>query len=71
MKRENGRVLVDIDEEEFELLLLALGIATDAAARPDFRANFGFRDSLFRLANTINEGNPDWTPYKLPPETTA
>jgi hypothetical protein len=63
MKRENGRVVIEIEEGQFALLLLALGIATGNAGQSDFAAAF------LRLANTINEGNPDWTPYKLPAET--
>jgi len=61
MRRENGRrVVIDISEEEFDVLMIALGIAAGS--------RIGQRESareIFRLVNTINEGNPDFTPYEI------
>jgi hypothetical protein len=77
MRRENGRVVIEISEEEFESLLLCLGYATGAAsAKPpgydDHRHRtvplheYKLAESWLRLANSINKGNPQWTPYKIP-----
>jgi hypothetical protein len=57
MQREAGRVRIDISEDEYELLMWALGVATFNDG-PDWR--------LVELANAINEGNPKWTPIARP-----
>jgi hypothetical protein len=64
MRRENGRVVIDISQDEFDELLLALGYAAG-----DLMREGGNPYAMLRLANSINEGNPAWTPYELPPET--
>ena len=58
------RVQFDISRDDFELLLLALGMATGSVQDTPMRR------LLFELANRINEGNPNWTPYEIvdPPE---
>ena len=63
MKRENGRVLIDISEDQFGSLLLCLGYAIGAAAS-DGKATKTANNWL-RLTNAINEGNPHYTPYKV------
>ena len=72
MRREGGRVVIEISSDEFHSLLLCLGYATGAASRR-FGGDVPSRDrmladSWFRLANSINEGNPHWTPYGVPEE---
>ncbi|HTB10975.1 MAG TPA: hypothetical protein VK752_05365 [Bryobacteraceae bacterium] len=59
MRREGGRVVIDISEEEYTLLLLKLGYATGRAT------DMADRNACLRLANAINEGNPQWTPYEV------
>ncbi len=51
---QNGRVIIDISEQDFNLLLMCLGAAT---------ATLG--TGMLGLANRINEGNPNWSQYKL------
>lgn len=59
MRREGDRVLIDISKDEYLELLLMLGYAIGAASRP-------FQKSWLRLVNSINEGNPQFTPYEIP-----
>ena len=64
MRRENGHMLIDISEDEYNWLLLVLGFATSAAyQKKDSIVTFA---RVLTLTNTINEGNPDWTPYEVP-----
>lgn len=63
--REGDVVTLRMTEDDYQALLLRLGRA--AASMVD---TYG-RDALVReldLANRINAGNPDWTPYGLPAE---
>jgi hypothetical protein len=59
--RQNDRIIIDISEDEFDSLLIALGYAIGARSTHE-PLPYGW----LRLANSINEGNPNWTPYKLP-----
>jgi hypothetical protein len=61
MKRENGRVLIDISEDDFYGLVFVLGFAGGAAVEQK-NGVVTLRRTL-ELANAINEGNPNWTPY--------
>jgi hypothetical protein len=57
-------VTIELSDEEFEALVLALGTAAGAAGpadRPWFWA-------LIKLANAVNRSNPRWTPYEIPKE---
>ena len=70
MRREGGRVLIDICEEDYGWLMIALAFATGASVREVLdRAVDAPRwcsaARWLRLANSINEGNPDWTPYAV------
>jgi hypothetical protein len=66
MRREGGRVVIDISEDEFNSLLIMTGYAI-AARRAHEPLPYGW----VRLANSINEGNPNFTPYWVPPEPKA
>ena len=66
MRRENGRVLIDIDEGEYLQLMMALGNATGSAIKQN---ELDLTHALFRLANSINEGNPNFRPYVIGGET--
>jgi hypothetical protein len=60
LRRVAGRVLIDISEDDYETLMLVLGFATGRAiGRPDLMRP----KTILMLANAINEGNPNWTPY--------
>lgn len=64
-KRENGLVHVTLKNQEFDLLLMGIGMAAGLVSlegnKPLFR-------QLTRLANAVNDGNPDFNPYDVPPE---
>jgi hypothetical protein len=49
IKRENGRVLIDISQEDFNELLFVLGCASGLKSE--------YSDESFRLLNIINEWN--------------
>jgi hypothetical protein len=61
MRRENGRVLIDISEHEYVCLLFMLGYALGCNSRPDW----------WRLVNSINDGNPDYIPYAIPEKASS
>jgi hypothetical protein len=64
MKRENERIQIDISVDEWGNLLLLMGYAL--AAR---RKQTGIMPwHWLRLINSINEGNPQFTPYEIPEE---
>ena len=67
MKRENGRAVIDITEDDYEILLWALGVATTTTAPEGCPVNW----RLLALANRINEGNPAWVPYEIPATSEA
>lgn len=66
MKRTpTGYVALELTADAFDQLILCMGYAGGAALRDHDRAKFrGF----LQLANTVNEGNPNWTPYEIPEE---
>lgn len=72
MRREGGRVVIEISEEEFSGLLLMMGYAIGAAESENIQEKsawareYNQRDAWLRLANAINEGNPNYTPYAVP-----
>jgi hypothetical protein len=61
MRRVGGRVQIDLSKEDWNWLLLILGHAWAAAQSKGSGIIDG--DTVLRLANVINEGNPDYTPY--------
>lgn len=60
----NSTVRITLTRDEFDLLLLSLGIAAGMASEDNPKL---FR-SIFRLVNAINDGNPNFTPYQIDPE---
>lgn len=67
LTRENGNVHITIAEDDFMLLLLALGFAIGAVREGDGTL---FR-TFIRLADTINEGNSNYKPYGTTPAGTV
>jgi hypothetical protein len=65
MRREGGRVLIDISDDDYNWLMMVLGFATAHATPYGIVRPIG----VLRLANAINEGNPNWTPYEIPAGT--
>ena len=62
MTRKDGLVHITITDAEFDVLLIALGTATGAACVPKVA---DIRRSFIRLVNSINVGNPQFTPYEV------
>ncbi len=60
--RDGEQVVLAVTLDDFQTLLLCLGIATGAMSGPN-----AFPRGLLALANRINAGNPNWTPYDLTP----
>ena len=60
MQRINGRVIIDISEDEFESLLLALGYAIGARHRDEG----AMPKEWVRLVNAVNKGNQNFIPYE-------
>ena len=64
MRRENGRVVIDLSEEDWDGLLRVLGFAWASARTEAAEVRTVLsKDFILRLANAVNEGNPRWTPY--------
>lgn len=65
-REENGQVVLTMSREDYDALLIRLGIAMGWALNPSnaehSRINFD-RDLAF--LNRLNEGNPHYTPYAL------
>lgn len=62
MRRENGRVVIELSEKEAVFLNHTLGVFYAHLRRI---GNDTGALKCLRLANSINEGNPDWTPYAV------
>lgn len=60
--RNGDRVLIDISDTDFMTLMLTLGYAAGSALELDR----SWMLVIVRLLNSINEGNPNYRPYKLP-----
>lgn len=53
-------VTLTLTRDQFDGLVLALGMATGVASRDGHPT-----ESWLALANAVNEGNPNWRPYLL------
>lgn len=59
-QERDGQVILTMSREDYENLLVALGMGTAAyLSRSD-----GLREIL-ALVNRLNEGNPAYTPYRV------
>lgn len=64
-KEEGNRVTLEMTGEDYENLLLLMGVALGSAS------HFNDRDLFWRwmgFVNRMNEGNPRFTPYEIPEE---
>ena len=61
-REENGQVVLTMSQEDYELLLLALGFATGAWAQSP-----GLDDGswIVALLNRVNRGILNYTPYQV------
>lgn len=63
---ENGdTITLQVSREDYDRLLLALGMAAACARRDLDESAFW---SLIDLANRLNTGNPRFTEYEIPEE---
>jgi hypothetical protein len=58
--REGDTVVLRMSQDDFEVLLMALGFAITHGG--------GFDWSLIELLNRMNSGNPNFRPYAVPVE---
>ncbi len=72
---EGDVVTLTMTRDDYHWMLLVIGYATGAsmdnqrqldAARGGIEFDNGFFYSVLGLANRLNEGNPNWTPYQIP-----
>lgn len=58
------RMTIELSEDEFQLLSLALAYAASVA---NTRGNRDMSARIVWLTNKVHEGRPGWTPYEIPP----
>ena len=61
-REENGRVILTISREDYEILLMALGALTVVKLNEP-----GEPQRMLGLVNRLNQGNPNYTPYQVDP----
>jgi hypothetical protein len=59
-REENGQVVLTMSREDWQNLLMTLGIAAGAL---DPESPMLAR--VFQLVNRLNQGNPNYTPYEV------
>lgn len=63
----DGDVEITLSPSDYQYLTMCLGMVVGAAAKDnDQYAAY----SALALANRVNAGNPEWTPYEIPEELT-
>ncbi len=62
-RREGDDIYLKLTADQYDMVLVALGMAAGLAARENHPK--GYRCWL-RVADEINEGNPQWQPYNVP-----
>jgi hypothetical protein len=61
-REENGQVVLTMSRPDYEHVLMIFGMATGIALTQE--TIFGV-EAILRLLNTLNEGNPNYTPYEV------
>ena len=62
---QNDQVRLEMTKEEFNKVIFFLGVASGVASRAGDHKLF---IEFMALANDVNAGNPNWTPYAIPDE---
>lgn len=57
---KDGQVVLTMSREDYDIMLMALGA---------FTAYSYDRERILALVNRLNEGNPNWMPYVLTPQS--
>ena len=60
-REDNDQVVLSMSREDYDLLLVALGSSVGAALQG--KGMLGLKVAC-KLANRINEGNPNFKPYR-------
>ncbi len=66
--RDGDTITLRMTRDDFGLVMMALGIHAGSAEDADTSGPLFW--SRIALANRLNVGNPDWTPYAIPEATT-
>lgn len=61
---QDGNVVITLNRQDYDSLLLCLGYAIGGATKDNA---LDIANVFLRLANTVNQGNPDWRPYATTP----
>ena len=61
---ENGQVILTMSQEDYDALLLRLGMAAGLAAKECPK----LLNEHVKMLNRLNEGNPHFRPYQLAKE---
>lgn len=59
-REENGQVVLTMSRQDYDRVLISLGIAAGHSAK-----NGGDLNVFFAFVNRLNEGNPHYTPYRV------
>ena len=65
-REENGQVVLTLSRDDYDRLLLTLGAGSAGMIK-----HGADLDSIFSFADRLNEGNPNYRPYKIGDEKTA
>jgi hypothetical protein len=60
--KDNGDAEITLSRDDYNSLIFALGYAMGAAMKEN---ETKMANSFIALVNRINEGNPDYIPYKV------
>jgi hypothetical protein len=63
----NNEIILQMNEDQWETLLILTGIALGAYMQRGDRQQFW---RTLEFINKLNAGNPDFTPYEIPGEST-
>ena len=58
---QDGTVIITLTHADYDKLLLCLGYASGSAMKEQ---EYTIADSFLELANSVNQGNPQWRPYE-------
>lgn len=64
-REENDQVVLTMSREDYEALLIRLGISAAWMT-----AHEGSWEREFSFLNRLNSGNPNYTPYQVEPDAT-
>lgn len=57
--KSHDGVIITLSDEDFDLLLMMMGYVTG------MEKDKGLQNLFIGLVNRVNEGNPDFVPYKI------